>query len=181
MAYGGVMTYGHDKTMQETPNLQTSIIKYRDGKILEFETRDRYTNMESSSEIGVGNIFYGTDGYLEIKDESARPWKAFRRREKAPFAGTTVNPDSDKKDQDIIADHFSNFLDAIRAGKNETLICDIQEGFYSTSLPHLANISYRLGRELKFLGEKEKFSNDPEADALLTRVYREPYVVPEKI
>ena len=181
MAYGGVMTYGHDKTMQETPNIQSSIFKYGDGKILEFETRDRYTNMESSSEIGVGNIFYGTDGYLEIKDESARPWKAFRRREKTPFAGTTVNPGSDNKDQDIISDHFSNFLDAIRSGKNETLNCNIVEGHYSSALPHLANISYRLGRELRFMGDKEKFVNDPEADALSKGVYRKPYIVPEEV
>jgi len=179
--YGGVEAYGHDKSMQETPNTQTSIIKYADGKILEFETRGRYTNMESSSEISVGNIFYGTDGYLEIKDESARPWKAFRRREKEPFAGTTVNPDSDTKSQDIIADHFSNFIEGIRSGNNETLRCDISEGFYSTALPHLANISYRLGREVKFIGDKEKFANDPEADKFLTREYREPYVIPQII
>jgi predicted dehydrogenase len=179
MVYGDVEAYGHDKSMQETPNIQSSILKYADGKILEFETRGRYTNIESSSEISVGNIFYGTDGYLEIKDESARPWKAFRKREKLPFAGTTVNPESDKKDQDIIADHFSNFIDAIRSGKDDTLRCDISEGFYSTALPHLANISYRLGRELKFIGASEKFADDPEADKLLTRVYRKPYVIPD--
>lgn len=181
IVYGGVEAYGHDKSSQETPNMQSTIIKYADGKMIEFDTRDRYTNMESSSEIGVGNIFFGTDGYLEIKDESARPWKAFRRKEKAPFAGTTVNPDSDKKDQDIIADHFSNFIDAVRSGKNEALQCDISEGFYSTALPHLANISYRLGRHLKFNGDKEMFTDDPEADKMLTREYRKPYVVPDNV
>ena len=61
------------------------------------------------------------------------------------------------------------------------LNCDIAEGFYSSSLPHLANISYRLGRELKFMGDYEKFANDPEADTLLTRVYRKPYVIPEEV
>jgi predicted dehydrogenase len=181
MVYGGVEAYGHDKTSQETPNIQTSIFKYGDGKILEFETRGRYTNMESSSDITVGNIFYGTDGYLEIKDESARPWKAFRKREKEPFAGYKADADSNKKEQDIIADHFSNFLDSIRSGKDENLNCDIVEGFYSSALPHLANISYRLGRELKFMGDYEKFANDPEADTLLTRVYRKPYVIPEEV
>jgi Oxidoreductase family, C-terminal alpha/beta domain len=58
---------------------------------------------------------------------------------------------------------------------------DKTKGFYSTALPHLANISYRLGRELKFTGDNEKFSNDPEADSLLTRVYRDPYIVPDKV
>ena len=59
--------------------------------------------------------------------------------------------------------------------------CDIREGFYSTALPHLANIAYRLKRELKFMGDYEKFANDPEADTMLTRRYRKPYVVPEEV
>ena len=33
--YGGVETYGHDKTTQETPNTQTAVYKYSDGKMLE--------------------------------------------------------------------------------------------------------------------------------------------------
>ena len=181
MVYGSVEAYGHDKTMQETPNIQTTIIKYGDGKLLEFETRGRYTNTESSAEISVGNIFYGTDGYVEIKDEAASPWKAFRRREKKAFEGSVAEQGSGKEPQDIIADHFTNFLDAIRSGKNETLNCDIVEGHYSTALPHLANISYRLGRELRFRGDYEKFIDDPEADRLLSRVYRQPYVVPDEV
>jgi hypothetical protein len=126
-------------------------------------------------------MFYGTEGYLEIKDEAARPWKAFRRREKEPFAGSKEETDSKKQPQDIIAEHFSNFLDAIRSGKDETLNCDIVEGHYSSALPHLANISYRLGRELTFKGDYEKFANDSEADTLLTRVYRKPYIIPEEV
>ena len=66
-------------------------------------------------------------------------------------------------------------------GKGEILNCEINEGFYSAALPHLANISYRLGRQLKFMGEYEKFANDPEADLMLTREYRPPYVIPEII
>ena len=58
---------------------------------------------------------------------------------------------------------------------------DIHEGHLSTSLCHLANISYRVGRSLKFMGATERFVDDPDADAHLTRVYREPYVVPDKV
>ena len=59
--------------------------KYKDGKILEFETRGRYSNAESSLETRIGNIFYGTEGYLEINGDT---WKAFRKRENVPFAGS---------------------------------------------------------------------------------------------
>jgi hypothetical protein len=34
---------------------------------------------------------------------------------------------------------------------------------------------------MKFMGEYEKFANDPEADTLLGRAYRVPYVVPEAV
>ncbi len=42
----------------------------------------------------------------------------------------------------------------------------------SSTLPHLANISYRVDRPLQFDGKFEKFVNDKEADKLLTREYR---------
>jgi hypothetical protein len=77
--------------------------------------------------------------------------------------------------------HYQNFLTAVRSGKMEDLTCDIEEGFRSTVLPHLANISYRLGREVQFDGANEKFVNDKEADAMLSRDYREPYVVEENV
>jgi predicted dehydrogenase len=164
---------------QETPNTQTSVFKYSDGKILEFETRGRYTNEEGSLGISIGNIFYGTEGYVEI---DGGQWKAFRKRERQPFAGSNVG----EKPTDLMAPpggggHYGNFIDAIRSGKDEDLHCQIYEGYMSACLPALANISYRMGRQLTFDGAKEKFVKDPEADKLLTRVYRKPYVVPEQV
>jgi hypothetical protein len=146
------------------------VYKYADGTMLEMETRGRYTNHEGSKGQEVGNLFYGSEGWLEIGGST---WKAFRRREKEPFAGS--------KDSAREGNHWANFLDAVRAGSDEVLHADIHEGHLSTSLCHLANISYRVGRSLRFMGEYEKFANDPEADTLLTRVYRKPYVVPENV
>jgi len=40
-------------------------------------------------------------------------------------------------------------------------------------------ISHRTAFEI--MGDYEKFADDPEADELLTRVYRKPYVVPESV
>lgn len=182
---GGIYGIDPKECAQETPNTQTSVFKYSDGKMIEFETRGRYTNDESSIGIRIGNIFYGTEGYLELYGEDASPWKAFRRREKVAFAGSKEGK-SEPADPTFMAappgsEHFANFIDAIRSGKDETLTCDIKEGYYSSVLPHLANISYRLGRELRFKGDLEKFVNDPEADAMLTRNYRNPYVVPDKV
>ena len=171
-----------EECAQETPNTQTSVFKYNDGKILEFETRGRYTNDESSLGIRIGNIFYGTEGYLELVEAK---WKAFRKREKEPFAGSE-STETKTADPTFMAapggtEHFANFIDAVRSGKNETLNCHITEGHYSSALPLLANISYRLERELTFDGTKEKFVKDSEADVMLSRDYRKPYILPEII
>lgn len=175
MVYGGVEAYGHDKTSQETPNMQTAILKYNDGKMIEFEVRGRYTYRESSLGIDVGNVFFGNDGYLELNGGT---WKAFRKREKEPYAS------SKEQSKQNGTEHWANFLDAIRSGKDETLNGDINEGFLSSALPLLSNISYRLKRELRFMGgdmNMERFMDDAEANAMLTRVYRPPYVVPNEV
>lgn len=41
--------------------------------------------------------------------------------------------------------------------------------------------SYRLGRKLQFDARTESFIRDPQADAYLTRAYRQPFVVPDKL
>ena len=176
---GGLYGINPAECEQETPNTQTSLFKYKDGKMLEFETRGRYTNGESSMDIRIGNTFYGTEGYLEL---DGGQWNAFRKRENKPFAGSKVG----ERPTDVMAapggsSHYGNFIDAIRSGKNEDLHCDILEGFMSAALPALANISYRLGRELIFDGTKEKFVEDHQADKMLTREYRKPYVVNDEV
>ena len=75
----------------------------------------------------------------------------------------------------------SRVLYAIKANDPKLLTCGIEEGHLSSSLAHLANIAYRVGRKLKFDGKSEKFVGDAEADKLLTREYRAPFVVPEKV
>jgi predicted dehydrogenase len=176
---GGLYGINPVECEQETPNTQTSVFKYKDGKMLEFETRGRYTNEEGGLGISIGNTFYGTEGYLEINGSQ---WQAFRKRENKPFAGSGVG----EKPTDFMAPpggggHYGNFIDAIRSGKDEDLHCQIYEGFMSAALPAFANISYRLGRELTFDGAKEKFVKDPQADKMLTREYRKPYVVPQVV
>jgi predicted dehydrogenase len=178
---GGIYGWTPQECAQETPNTQLSVFKYRDGKMLEFETRGGSSNGETSLDTRIGNIFYGTEGYLELDGNT---WKAFRKREKEPFTGSGLG--EAKASNDPLAppggtEHYANFIDAIRSGKNETLHCDIEEGFHSSALPLLANISYRLGRQLKFIGDKEQFDNDTEADALLTREYRKPYVISNQV
>ena len=128
-------------------------------------------------------MFFGTEGYMEVNGST---WKAFKQREKEPFAGSTKKTSETPKDPTFRAapggtEHYANFIDAIRSESNYDLNCDIREGVYSTDLPVLANIAYRLKRQLIFKGKYEKFVNDTEADMMLTRNYRRPYIVPEEV
>ncbi|MBN3519075.1 Gfo/Idh/MocA family oxidoreductase [Algoriphagus lutimaris] len=179
---GDIYGVTKEECSQETPNTQTSIFKYADGKTLEFETRGRYTNGEASLGIKIGNVFYGTDGYLEVNGSS---WRAFKQDEKEPFAMSKKSQEAGPSNQVLAApggaEHYANFLDAIRSGSNETLHCDIEEGFISSTLPLIANVSYLTGRQLHFDGKTEKFIKDKEADKLLTRDYRKGFVVPNQV
>ena len=68
----------------------------------------------------------------------------------------------------------------MRNRKTDDLKASIENGHLSTTLCHLGNISYRLGRSLKFDGANERFVGDEEADKLLSRKYRAPYSLSQK-
>ena len=77
--------------------------------------------------------------------------------------------------------HYKNFIDCVRSRKREDLTADILEGHLSSSICHLCNIAYRTGRTLTFDSESESFIGDDEAQSYVTREYRSPFVVPEKV
>jgi predicted dehydrogenase len=166
---------------QNTPDTQTSLLRYADGTVLEFGTRGQFTNDEGSQRIG--NLFYGTAGWLFI-DGNGRDWQSYmgRKNEKGP--GSDAPPETGGSDPLVLTSieggHYQNFIDAVRANDRAKLTSEIEEGHMSTVLPLIANISYRVGRSLKFDGAKEQFVGDEEANRLLTRDYREPFVVPDK-
>jgi hypothetical protein len=75
--------------------------------------------------------------------------------------------------------HVDNFLSSITSGTE--LNCDIEEGYKSTLLAHLGNLSYRLGRPLTFDATRQAFAGDPEADTYLKRAGRKSFVIPEQV
>lgn len=170
---------------QETPNTQVATYEYADGKTLQFEVRGLYTNAEGgiSDKKGrcIGNLFFGTKGWMHLNGST---WKTYFGRNNEPGpSNETVDEYDDPMDLAGAGgeSHFGNFINALRSGKKDDLTCEIEPGHISTVLPHLANISYRLGRQLTFDGAKERFVHDEEADRMLTRKYRKPYIVPTRV
>jgi hypothetical protein len=175
--------FASKETSQNTPDVQTSFFEYADGRVLEFATRGTPTNDEGSQRIG--NLFYGTKGWVYV-DGDGRKWQSYlgRKDEKGPGSDASAATASGG-DPNVLTSsegaHYQNFIDAVRAGDPSKLTCEIEEGHLSTTLPHIANIAYRLHRELRFDGKTETFTGDADANALLTRQYRAPFTVPDKV
>ncbi|MBI1790029.1 MAG: Gfo/Idh/MocA family oxidoreductase [Acidobacteria bacterium] len=157
--------YGY-KDQAQTPNTQTVTWQYADGSHIIGEIRGLYTGEPMSWD------FFGTKGHLHLFADGR--FQITMGRNKQPEPETPLPPDRDNT-------HYRNFTDAVRSRRWETLNAEINETHLSTALCHLGNIAYRLGRELHFDPAAEKFVNDREADQLLTREYRKPYVVPERV
>ncbi|VGO17901.1 Inositol 2-dehydrogenase [Pontiella desulfatans] len=72
-------------------------------------------------------------------------------------------------------DHHHNFLDCIRSRKE--CICPAEVGHRSISAGLLGEMAIYTGRTLKWDPEKEHVIGDSAANGLLTRAYREPWVL----
>lgn len=214
---GGRLGYEDDGL---TPNTQFVFHDYRPAPLI-FEVRGlpkarRYQagdlwsrNMDHHHGAGVGVVIDCEHGHVVIPSyDSAmvydNEWKEMKR-----YKGG--------------ADHYANFLQAVRSRKPADLNADILEGHLSSALCHTGNVSYRLGRpavpeeirealrsdqdaaetfdrmaahleangvdlrqtpltfgvSLRMDPRKERFIGNKPANALLTREYRKPFVVPK--
>jgi hypothetical protein len=58
-------------------------------------------------------------------------------------------------------------------------VADIEQGHISTTSCILANLAMKLGRTLHWDSAKHRVAGDDEANRLLRRAYRKPWVHPE--
>ncbi len=157
---------------KEVPEIQTSVYHYpKEKKIIQFEVRNWCTNEEDGA--GVGNIFYGDKGYMVIKGYGTYETYLGKDRKKGPH----------RSEKGELTLHFQNWFDAIRARDMSIQNGPVQTGHLASSLAHLGNISYRLGLQLEFDPVAERFIGDGEneANAMLSRDYRAPYLLPEVV
>jgi predicted dehydrogenase len=197
-AVGGHFMFDDD---QETPNTLNIAAEYDlpDGKrrMLEFEVRHWITNREAgigSAAFGkpqgpvpttgmggpmhedhntIGDIFYGSKGYLATGDEDVCAYQTWLGEDQEPGPR-----------RQAAGDHYANFIDCVISRKKENLNAPVEEGVTSCAILHLANVSYRLGRAVKFDPETRMAIDDKEANLLLRdgdRGYRKGFEVPEKI
>ena len=163
-AMGGKFLWNDAK---ETPEvLSASFLYPKEKKMIEFEVRPWCTNLEDGA--GVGNIFYGSKGYMVIKGYETYETYLGEKREPGPKGKAG-------------GDHYKNFIEAVRSRSKSHLNGPVETAHTSSALAHMANTAFRLGRVLTFDPKTERYVGDDEANALLKRKYRAPYVVPEKV
>jgi predicted dehydrogenase len=192
-AHGGKYVYDDD---QETPNMLAAHFDFG-GRELVFEVRGLFTGTDGvpsppgwtprsriprrpsvgadrfqvrSLDVRIGNFFFGAEGWAAMNDEGFQAYKGDSNE-------IALEESNEPELGDPTALHMRNFLAACRSRDHEDLNDEIETGYPSAALCHMANISYRVGRRLT-VQDGPTFANDNEANDLLTRdQYRSPYVV----
>jgi predicted dehydrogenase len=110
--------------------------------------------------------FKGTEGTLDVSREflDSKPGNIAKQ----------VLKDTDKRLY-FSDNHYDNWIQCIK--KRSRPVADVEIGHRTATVCNIGNICYRLRRPLDWDPEKEEFKNDPEANKLLTKDYRAPYIL----
>jgi predicted dehydrogenase len=69
--------------------------------------------------------------------------------------------------------HVRNFLDCVKSRRPP--LSDLESSHRAVTICHLANLSLRLGRKIRWDAQREEIVGDAEAAGLLRRPYRQPW------
>ena len=187
---GGKFAWKDD---QETPNTQQVMFDFGDAQMT-FDVRNLPTPPEGLGGMRgpnyVGNIFFGELGFMVLDQAVLQVYKSTAGNISGDAARGASAGSKEKYELTIdekiprspdTQPHMKNFFEAIRARNHKLLHAEIEIGARSAAFCHLANISYRVGRKVRLAQSTGRFLADDEANALLTRDYRAPYVVPSTV
>ncbi len=149
--------------VQQTPDTQVVTFKFPEKQAyLVYEQRLWSPYHQEGYENGVA--FYGTDGYILVGRSG---WKLVERKNKVAIEQPTSFSE---------VPHLKNFVMTIKEGGRPN--CDIEEGYKSTLLAHLGNLSFRMGRPLKFDAKTQQCIGDDEVNQLFRREGRKEFQIP---
>ena len=92
---------------------------------------------------------------------------------RSPVSAPGAVEDRSGDDFDQFKRHARNFLECVRS--RQAPISDLESGHRVVTACHLANLSLRLGRKLRWDAVRETVVSDPQAESLLERPYRAPW------
>lgn len=170
----------------ETPDTQDAVIAYPNLTVTwsHRETSRGVVSNQSVEFCGIkGTLSIGRSGFAVNADPRLPPERTIPRfddkppaREgERPAAALWTQPLQDKTgdSREQFRLHVRNFLDCVKSRQQP--IADLESGHRVASVCHLANISLRLGRMIRWDAEAERVRDDPEANQMLVRPYRPPW------
>lgn len=141
MSLGGRLGYDDDGN---TPNTLLSLFDYGDKQLL-FEVRGLKTPGYKNASIGV--VFECEKGYLVSA--------SYTKLQAFDLDGNVV------KTFEGNANHFAQFMDAVRAGDPTLVNASALEGHLSSALCHLGNVSYLTGMATPLHKMEDAFAKFP--------------------
>jgi predicted dehydrogenase len=128
--------------------------------------------------------FYGDKGMLkaglmgyDFTPDKGDPIHREVTYELEQYPEDKTEPRLEKHVAPAIRKHMRDFLANIASrGKP---VSDIEQGSISTSSCILANLAMKTGRTLTWDAEKQRIANDEDANRLLQRPYRQPWIHPD--
>ena len=120
----------------------------------------------------LGCYFYGTEGTFHMGWRDG--WTFYPTAKNASIVHE--DPQLHNPDDQNIKELWADFLNAIAT--NRRPVCDIEIGHRATNMSLLGMLSLKLGRSLAWDDKKGVVLNDPEANKLLSREYRDPWEYP---
>jgi predicted dehydrogenase len=118
-----------------------------------------------------GIKFIGTDGWV-----GNRGWRAELEASSPEILKSVIGPNEIHLYTNPEGEH-DDFLKCVKSRKDPYFPVDI--GHRVSTVCHIANISIRLGRKLKWNPKAEHFEKDAEANEMLSRPMRKPWTLSE--
>ena len=155
----------------DAPDHQVASFEF-EGFTAVWEHRQFAANNVDKGE-NVGCYFYGTKGIFHMGWQDGWRFYPVGRGQKVIHE----EPKLHEPDQQNIPELWADLLSCIKTGRRP--VCDIEIGHRSTNMSLLGMLSLKIGRSVEWDGEKEIIIGDAEANRLLRRKYRRPWVYPK--
>jgi predicted dehydrogenase len=174
----------------ETPDTQDALFEYP-GSTVVWSQREASRGPAQAYPLEFfgtqGSLRIGRTGFEVIPDRKIPPPNTVPHFSGAhPIGGPVLVPepgapaywtkplkDESGNGNDLFRRHAREFVDCVKSRRQP--ISDLESGHRVATACHLANISLRLGRKIRWDVPREEILGDSEAAAMLVRPYRAPW------
>jgi predicted dehydrogenase len=153
-----------EEQTSDAPDHQVATFEFENFTV-SWEHRQFAANNAEKGE-NVGCYFYGTEGTFHLG--WLKGWTFYPLDDNKPVLHE--DPKLHAPDDQNIKELWADFLNAIKTGRKP--VSDLEEIHLSTNVSLLGMLAYKLGRSIRWDGQKEEVIGDAEANQWLSRKYR---------